>query len=858
MPLGFVRARVFALVAAWAAALPAGAAAAPLRVGADRPVDITHIRLDLAVHLEQKEIVGSATLSFTALRPLRSITFDAVDFQTTGVTLAIGDSAPQPADFYNDGKKIVITPRAELPTGAAARAKISYAVRRPGTGLHFFGPTVAEPDTPWQVWSQGESITNRHWFPCADHPNERQTTELIATVKTGYEVISNGALLSKKENAGAGTTTWHYKQDKPHVAYLVSLVVGKFAVQREQWRGKPVAYYVPPERADDMQRSFGDTLRMLDFYSERFGYVYPWAKYDQVVVEQFIVGGMENTSATTLNENTLHDAKADIDYSSEPLVAHELVHQWYGDLITCRDWAHLWLNEGFATYFEAVWDEHDNGPDEFAYNMYQKARRALDGGKAKPIVDRRWGDPWDQFDARSYPKGAWVLHMIRNRTGDDRFWKIIRTYTKRHEYGIVESTDFRQVCEEVTGRSFERFFYDWTERPGHPVVDVKYKWVADDKLASVTVKQTQKSEAFHFPVKLEFAIKDRKDPVVTVHEMTEKERSFHVPLPDRPVRFRFDPGFTVLKEEKINQGRDLWIEQLEADPDPIGRIQAAKHLGDAHADTETQALIDALKDEKFWAVQSAICAALGTAGGDKARDALIGAINLEHAKARRRAVESLGKFRDEPTVVAALEPIVTKGDASYYVEVAAIDAYAKLRPDRLRERLEPLLKRPSHKEVVRQTVLRGLAETRDPKTVGVLMEWTKRGKARDCRAAAMGALTRLARNVKLPDATLTEIVDRLSANLSRHETARVRTAAIGALRDLGDVAQPAVGMLSVVADQDPEGRVRTAARHAVDKIRTGTPPQVELGQLRKDLKELKDKNKKLEQRLDAIEGKTAR
>ena len=839
-------------------ATTAVSAETPLRVGADRPIDVLHIRLELNVDLEAKEVSGTAAVQFAALRNLTSLRLDAVDFRTTQVTLSRDDGPARPVDFRDDGKQIVITPDRAFSAGQRGTVTVTYSVHEPDAGLYFRAPTSAEPDTPFQMWSQGEMHEARYWIPCLDQPNERQTTEIIATVKSGLEVLSNGALVSRTENLDAGTTTFHWKQERDHVIYLVTLVVGKFAVERETWRGKPVTYYVPPDRRDDIERSFGDTTRMLDLFSDRIGVEYPWEKYAQVVVEQFTWGGMENTSATTLTESTLHDAKAHVDFSSEGLVAHELAHQWFGDLLTCRDWAHVWLNEGFATYLEAIWSEFDDGPDAFALNMLGKARAAIDGGKDRPIVDRRWRRPHDQFGARAYPKGAWVLHMIRGRVGDELFWKIITTYTKRHAYGIVETVDFRKVCEEVTGRSFERFFHDWTERAGHPVVDVDMSWVAEDKLAKVVVEQTQASEPFHFPVVLEFVLEDREEPVHVRHEMTEKQQTFYVPLPSQPIRFRFDPGHTVLKEETITQGRDLWIEQLGTDPDPIGRIFAARHLGESGSDADVEALIEALENEAFWGVQDAICKALGKAGGDEARDALIHALTLDSPKVRTQVAGQLGDFRDEPTVLAALKLIVENGADSYALEAAAIRSYAKHRPDGLRATLEPLLARTSHREGVRSAVLRALGDSLDAGTVDVLLEWAQPGKPRPCRSAAMQALSRLARTVELSDAILHAIVERLTKSLDRDENHRVRRVAIGALRDLGKAAYPAESALEAIVHHEEYERSRDLAREALKRIRAGMPAQVELSDLRKQVESLEETNKDLEDRIEVLEGKGAK
>src|SRR5438093_8464289 len=368
----------------------------PLRTAVDRPIDIQHIRLDLKVDLPKKTVDARASIRLRSLRRIASITLDAVDFEVKRVTIT-ANGKEEAATFSHDRGKLIVDLDPAWLAERTALLRIDYRVREPKDGLFFFGPTPEEPDVPLTVWSQVEPITNRYWFPCVDHPNQRQTTELVVTVADGFEALSNGKLIEKRNNADK-TVTFHWRQDKPHVSYLVTLVVGRFDVVREEWQDLPVLYYVPKGHKDDIARTFGRTRDMLAFFSKRFGVDYPWEKYAQVVVEQFTAGGMENTSATTLTEFALHDQRSMLDSSPDGLIAHELAHQWWGDMVTCRDWAHIWLNEGFASYAEALWDEHSKGPDEYAYNVWQKADRAISGGKQRPVVDHRYPNPSSVFD----------------------------------------------------------------------------------------------------------------------------------------------------------------------------------------------------------------------------------------------------------------------------------------------------------------------------------------------------------------------------------------------------------------------------------------------------------------------------
>ncbi len=389
------------------------------RVPADRPIDILHIALDLDVSLKTQSVSGKATLDFQPNRPVTSFTLDAVDLKVSEVRDVSAKGEPgKTLAFETTGKELEIRFEAPLTREQPKRIEISYSVKEPRSGLHFFKPTETEPDVPWMVWSQGQPEGNRYWFPCFDRPNERQTTELIARVDKEFTVLSNGKLIRQEALEDGQRTEFHWKQDKPHVSYLVTLVAGKFAVVEEKWRGKSITYYVSPDQEENARQTFGRTPQMLDFFSERFGIDYPWEKYAQVVVEQFTSGGMENTSATTLYQDVMHDERALVDSSPDWLIAHELGHQWWGDLVTCRDWSHLWLNEGFATYCEVLWEEHKLGRDERDYLLYRKSKEARgQAGQDRPIVDRRYPSPDTMFDDRAYPKGGWVLHMLQVPVG---------------------------------------------------------------------------------------------------------------------------------------------------------------------------------------------------------------------------------------------------------------------------------------------------------------------------------------------------------------------------------------------------------------------------------------------------------
>ncbi|RIK68788.1 MAG: hypothetical protein DCC65_01255 [Planctomycetota bacterium] len=843
--------RVALLAVSLLVPLPARSDESAPHFAADRPVDMKHIRLDMRIDLKAKSAQSRATLDMAALRDVRHIALDAVDFKVQSVRIQQQGGEAIPCDFDHDGEKLVLNLPEPLPAGAELTALIDYAVTDPDAGLHFFAPSDDEPDAPYVVWSQGQAITNRYWVPCFDHPNEMQTTEIIATADAPNIVISNGRLVSKKPNPD-GTTTYHWSQEQPHVVYLMTLVVGQFVSQTEHWRGRPVTYHVPEVHKDKIKNSFASTTRMMEFFSRKIGVEYPWDKYDQVCCYNF-GGGMENTSATTLTEGTLHDDRAHLDQDSEGLVAHELAHQWWGDLVTCREWAHIWLNEGFATYFEALWAEHSQGPDEFAVNLHRKARGAIEGGRDKPIVWQNYTDPDQQFDGRAYPKGAWVLHMIRRRLGDDLFWKVINTYCTRHRHQNVETIDLRRAIEDVTGRSFGRFFHDWTERPGAPEVTVEYKWQPDDMLAALDVRQTQKEDAFAFPLTFEFRFESDDLPHVFTADITDKREKFYVSLKRRPSMVRVDPNQAVLMTLREKKSRDLWIAQLEADPNPVRRIQAAEHFGESPDAGHTDLLAKRLAMEPFWAVQEAIAAALGASDSPAARDALLKGLTLENPRARRKVVETLGGFRDEPEVEKALFALVRKGDPSYRVEAEAIRAWADVCAGNPTDELTKLLSRDSDQEIIRSAVLESLGAHGGKAVLDTLLDWMKPGRPIACRAAAVTAAASLLESGELGDTARERTTDAIAACL-RKTTRRLQGAALRALEQLGPDAKDALPEIDRLA-RTGQLRTRAAARRAAETIRSASPAARQPDEIAKRLSKLERENESLRERIEELEAK---
>ncbi len=825
----------------------------PLRTPPDRPVDVRRIALDLAVDLEGRSVEGSATLDLTALRDVRALRLDAVDHEVSRVERlgpdgGAGDAVP----FTNDGQALTV----ELPLrrDETASVRVHYRVRDPKDGLYFFGPTPDAPDVPWQVWSQGETTTNRFWFPSADHPDERQATAMTVRVKSkDLTVISNGKLLEKVDDPKTGGAVWRFEQEREHVSYLVTLVVGRFDVVRDTWRGKPLAYYVPVGRGQDVERSFGRTKDMLDFFSERTGVEYPWPKYEQVVVEQFEAGGMENTGATTLNERTLHDERAHQDYSSEGLVAHELAHQWFGDLLTCRDWAHIWLNESFATYYDALWHEHAHGADEYDVEMLANAARGVPAGKQRPILDRRYAHPGAMFDGRAYPKGACVLHMLRRRLGDEAFERGVKLYVQRHQDQGVETHDLRNALEDATGLNLERFFLDFVERAGNPILDVRLERDAARGLITVTVTQRQDGEPYAFDAEVLLRFGERE--VRRSFWVEEKTARLSFPEAAAPTFFRFDPREALLlAETTVHMGRDLWLAQLRDDATAAGRIRAARALGQDRSPEARDALARALAEDPFWGVRAECAEALGGIADDAARDALVAGLGQEGPKVRRACAEALGRRGLDAKAAEALGALLSKGDASYYVEAAAVRAYARAAAAP-RALVERALTKPSHNEVIRIAALETLATLGDPSLVEPLVEATLPKNDYGVRQSAARALGAVAGLPGCAEADRLAAVEALRA-LLRASHKRGRRAALDGLRALGVKAAEALPDLEACAARDAQPGIQRQARDVIERIRAGAPPEQELSRLREETRRLQEAKERLEDRVEKLEAAT--
>lgn len=829
----------------------------PLRTASDRPISIDDLKLNLRVDLEKKSVEGQATISFHCIKPTSTLGLDAVDFEVKNVELQLGKNSSGRARHVNDGKKLIVELGSRLKAGDSGTVTVAYRIKEPKDGLHFFSPSKSDPDAPRLVWSQGESITNRYWFPCIDEPDQRQTTEVVVTVPAGFDVVSNGKFVHWQDNPSDKTVTFHWKQDIPHPSYLVTLVVGEFDLVSHMWEGIPVLYYVPKGRRAEAEPTYGRTPEMLSYFSERFGVRYPWAKYAQVTCFQF-GGGMENTSATTMGDGILVDERGLLDTNAESIVSHELAHQWWGDMLTCRDWSHTWLNEGFASYAEALWEEHARGRDEYMFTMDRKAAGAISAGKDRPVMDRRYTNPDAMFDGRSYPKGAWIVHMLRHRLGEESFWKGIKNYAVDNKFRSVETYDLRRSLERTSGRDLERFFYDWVERPGSPDLEVTTEYLSESNQAKLTVKQTQAGEAFEFPLKIVLTCAGAKEPVVLEELMNEKELNYRLPLPGRLERVDVDPDMAVLTDLKETKSKELWRAQLLESPTVPARLRAVKHFSESKLSDDHELLTQAFAQEKYWGVKKELADALGKVKDKAAKQALFDGTKDSDARIRRACVDALGKFGEDAEIATFVKGMLAKGDPSYAVEGALLSAYSLQHQKDAVAVISPWLSKPSHRNTFTVSALTALGATEDPAVMPTLLSWTKPEKPNQCQAAALRGLSQLAKSKRMTDEHRKEIVESLLAALKSEDRMK-RFSAIRALSEFGALAAPALPTLDKLAQEQSLGGMSQMIKSSADKIRaaSGTKPAgeaSEVSRLRDEIKRLERSQDDLRKRLDKFEN----
>ncbi len=845
----------------------------------DRPGRVCHIALDLALDLAAQRFDATCTIALQPVRAgIRYLELDAVELSVRAVRCKTARSREErAASFGHDGMRL----RVELPepTGTEAiELTIDYSAERPRRGLYFVAPTADCPHKPVQVWTQGEDEDSRYWFPCFDYPGQLATSEIRARVPKPLQAISNGSLIGTED---AGTETiYHWRQAEVHPTYLMTLAVGDFAEIIDSWDGIPIAYYVEPGREDDARRTLGKTPRMVAFFSQKYGYRYAFPKYAQVCVADFIFGGMENTSATLLTDRCLLDERSQLDSArAESLVAHELAHQWFGDLVVIEHWSHAWLKEGMASYAEVLWWEHEYGPEEAAYYMLGEARSYLSEDRSRyrrPMVTHVYREAIELYDRHLYEKGACVYRMIRAELGEEGFDAAIQTFVKDNAHKTVATVDLLRAIDRATGRNLASLFDQYVFRGGHPDFKVAYIWDGEANLAKLTVTQTQATAAtqttettteageepllfdLRLPVAFWYGEGDTKTCQTFFIRISEKEQSLFFPTAERPQWVSFDAGNAYLKTVSLDYPAPELKAQLQHDPDPVARIYAAEALAKKGTPEARTALAAALKAEPFWGARVEIAKQLAKADRDAALEPLTEALQDPDARVRRAVLTALGSIKTTASF-EAIAAVARQGDPSYYTEAAALRTLGGLVVGALKERQDEVLallqqvlaERSGWNEVVRGGAIGGLAQLKTLAAAAeTILEFATASTPQPLRLAAIRALGAVAAGQEKPQ--VEAILNRLEV-LAGETFFLTQVAVIAALKKLQEPR--ATEILQTLATHTSDGRVRRAAEEAIASHRNRQDRDRTLKQLQENFDTLERENRDLRSRLDKLEAR---
>lgn len=799
----------------------------------DKDYDILHTKLELSFDFVRRSVEGVATHKLKILRDVDRIDFDAANLKIKNIDVFDHDDNAKStaSEFEVSPKKLLIHLNRTVEVGNFLSVRIEYCISNPKIGLHFRGLDNDTGTSFVHCYTTGLLLEDpMYYFPCYNYPNMRMTSETVVTAPSHMTAIAAGELVSITDLPNHKAKKWHFKMDREtHITDVLSVVVGEYA-KLEEWFGTiPVEYYFPRGRESGAKRSFSKTPEMMKFFSEKTGTPYPYAKYAQVVVSDFYNGGMEHVTATTLTDETLqHDEREEEELGfseSDDLVSHELAHQWFGDLISLKDWSHAWVNEAFATYFNALYREHDRGADDFLYYMLsllEKLKEEIEKHYERSVVTRYYVDSHELFDSHTYLKGAWVIHGIRGVVGDHVFWSVIKHYVKENKGRIVETSDFRRSLELVSGFDFERHFEEWLYSPGYPIYQARYSWLEEEKTAIVELEQTNAGTGgvplFSNPIEICFDFSppplSKLRKVVSMKHKRERFEFHH--LPSQPQNVTIDPKNWLLKELQFKKPLSMWIFQALNGENVIEKIRACEQIAEKHDEDDRTALeiLSSLADrpDEFWGVRLETVRNLGKLDSKSSFEKLYQLAHNNDRFIRRGAASGLKAFSSnadlrEDAVRLLIE--LLENDVSFRVRAAAASSLGSYRGNKNSiEALKKASTQDSLGDILRAAAFKALGEIGDVDSAQAMLDYFLHGNAHQGRIAAVKAFGELSKNNSHTAETILAARDFADARI-RMEAANV-LALIGSRDDL----KPLATWLEV----EPEGRVRRRIREAMYSI----------------------------------------
>lgn len=629
--------------------------------------DLIHTKLEVSFDFTKSWMYGKAWITLKPhFYPTDSLNLDAKRMEIKELSV-VKAGKRIPLKYSYDSLNLYITLDKKYKSGETYTVFIDYIakpndIKLKGSaaifgakGLYFINPLGTEKNKPTQIWTQGETESNSAWVPTIDKPNQKTTNEFSITVPDRFQTLSNGLLVKQKKNTG-GTRTDTWKMDLPHAPYLMMMAAGEFSIIKDKYESKEVNYYVEKEYAPVARKIFGETPEMIRYFSNITGVDYPWQKYSQIVVRDYVSGAMENTTATVHAESAQQDARQLIDGNSwEDIIAHELFHMWFGDYVTTESWSNIALNESFADFSETLWEEHKHGRDAGDNHNFDAMQNYLfSNSRNKPLVRFYYRNREEVFDAVSYQKGGRILNMLRNFVGDSAFYKSLNLYLTTYKFKAAEAQELRLAFEEVTGEDLNWFWNQWFYGSGHPKLEISYDYDIARQSAKVIVKQTQPDKVFRLPVAIDLyqGGSKKRYPVW----LENKADTFTFTSVKRPDLINFDGDKMLLCEKTDKKTLDDYIFQYKNAGLYLDRREAIEY------------------------------AAMNQVNDTKASGFLMNAINDKYQGLRIFAIQRLNITND--SIKNAVEPILVKlasNDPSSLIRAAALEALGKYKTTGYRE-----------------------------------------------------------------------------------------------------------------------------------------------------------------------------
>jgi len=787
-------------------------------------IDIIHYKANLNFDFSKREVRGEATIVFSPLVKIDTFPLDAYRMEVKKVNL-VENGTNRPLKFNMNEETVEIALGRKYLPKATLTVTILYSAK-PNAGMYFLEDRANKGQFVICTYGAGEMKAN--WLPIYTGYNDKFSSEMIVTVPPPYTAISNGKLVDVQRQQN-GNQTFCWKQELPHSQYLISLFIGEFEKgELEPAFGTiPVGYWVPKGRLEEGAFAFRNTTKMVEFFSQRLNYKYPWSKYDQIAIPDYGPGAMENTSITGHRASVLRKENAPENFGPpnfasyysvwtvENLISHELAHHWFGNNITCRNINYLWLNESFATYCHMLWDEESLGKERFYFDRREALDQYLDYVKEnhiiRPLEYAYYDSVTDMYTNQlTYLKGAIVLHMLRNILGDEEFFKVLSYFLHKHEFSSVVSSDFKIAIEEATGRNLDWFFDDWVYGGGYPIFKVAYTFLKDRKLINLTVSQVQPiikgQDLFTLPIEITIVTsKGEKKETIWVKNKSDQ---FLLHCDEEPLMVSFDGSGALVAEVLFDKSLDELIYQVFNDEIP-GRIRAMRAMArrlPIHQKT-VQTFSDILSKEYFWGLKAEATFLLGKLCTPEAERVLLQALKSSDYRVRKAAILALRNFRKD-FAKKTLRNVILQ-DKHTDVVGTAIVSLAKTDPTGSKDFIRSQLNRPAWYDEINLACLNAFEIMGDEQLVLDIEKFTTNENHDHHQIAALAAWRSCASDVQK--------LHKVLMNYAEYGKYSVKWYSIELLGSL--LVEEAMRILEKISNESGDNDLRVIAKEALFKIK---------------------------------------